>query len=464
MVEMMIGILLGMMLGIVSGSLVGSIGSILLGLVSGSVGGVLAGIVVSIGSSLVGSIIFGLVLGSVADIVGSTIFSTLDDPKIGTVIWSIGVVFGVVFGSLFNTGNMVFGLAVGGIGGIGASMGGIIGYYRILLYPVSGISALKAYLSSRKRPQEVFAFLEHSSVHSDERVYLPLPYLKRTLLIAYDEEPDKALAEIAFISAERPLQLRAARAAALEIALRDLETRKTLSEIAGASQRLNEILSQEAKLIDPQWVTPVARLSDASRDAMRFTMPIGRQARSMALEDIIANLRKIHPNVAFRNDQLNKRLGQVVEAWLDIARHEQERSKHAAQDIGKIDNPYKPGQVLAAHDPLFVGRDDLAQQLEYHLNKGSHRPTLLLNGERRMGKSSALLQLPYLLGSTYVPVFYNLQDPGIYARTTTFLGTLAGKISHEMSTRGIPVEQLAYTRLQELGQISDPSAYDVFDR
>ena len=306
--------------------------------------------------------------------------------------------------------------------------------------------------------------LQHSSLHWDELVYLPLPYLKRTLLIAYEQDAEKALAEIAFIAAERPQQLRAARTAALEIAMRDLETRKTFPEITEASQSLDKIFPQEAKLLDPRWATPITRLSDASRDAMRCTTSFGRQARSQALDDMVANLRKIYPNVAFRNQRMNGRLKQVIETWLAVARHEQEQLQHAAQDIGKIDNPYKPAKILSPHDSLFVGRRDLAQQLEYALNKGSRRPTLLLNGERRMGKSSVLLQLPYMLGSSYIPVFYNLQDPGIYEKTTTFLGTLASNIAHEMAARGMPVAELSYRDLRGAAQLNDSSAYATFER
>src|SRR5205807_2430516 len=104
------------------------------------------------------------------------------------------------------------------------------------------------------------------------------------------------------------------------------------------------------------------------------------------------------------------------------------------------------------------------QQLEYALSKGSRRPTLLLNGERRMGKTSTLKQLPVMLGSTYIPVFYSLQDPDIYEKTTTFLGTLAQGIADEMRNRGLPIGSLPYAALKEAVQINDPAAYNLFGR
>src|SRR6266704_6626577 len=175
----------------------------------------------------------------------------------------------------------------------------VLGYYRLPLYPASGLSGLRVYLDSRKNPPQVFTYLHRSSLYWDERVFLPLPYLKRTLLIAAEQNEEQALEEIAFIVAERPQQLGAARGASLAIAIRDLELRDSLHEIARASQRFAEILPHDAGLIDPRWVLPFARLNDASRDAARYCSPLGWQARRDALEDMLTNLKRVYPNTAF---------------------------------------------------------------------------------------------------------------------------------------------------------------------
>jgi hypothetical protein len=82
--------------------------------------------------------------------------------------------------------NRTLGCLVGGIawsgawlvtgGGKGAIGGGIevavaflasymFGYYRLLLYPASGFSAVKAYFSSLKNPSQVLFYLHHSSLY-----------------------------------------------------------------------------------------------------------------------------------------------------------------------------------------------------------------------------------------------------------------------------------------------------------
>lgn len=205
----------------------------------------------------------------------------------------------------------------------------------------------------------------------------------------------------------------------------------------------------------------LARLSDASRDAMRAISPIGLSNRRQALDDLQANLLKVQPHTAFRNQRLNARLAQVVENWRMVSQQEQERLAHMAQDAGNLANPYKPGQFLSLKDSLFVGRRNLAQELDGALSTGSRRPTFLLNGERRMGKTSALQQLPFLLGSSYVSAFYNLQQPGLYASTATFLGVLADGIARAMNARAMPVESLVYDSMRS--QQNDASIYSYFE-
>ncbi|MEO9029196.1 MAG: hypothetical protein ABI413_10295, partial [Ktedonobacteraceae bacterium] len=107
---------------------------------------------------------------------------------------------------------------------------------------------------------------------------------------------------------------------------------------------------------------------------------------------------------------------------------------------------------------------DLAKELEGALSLGSRRPTFLLNGERRMGKTSVLQQLPYVLGSTYISVFYNLQQPGLYASTTTFLGALATGMQLALESRGIPVEKLAYETRRDDNRSYDARIYRAFER
>jgi uncharacterized protein len=446
------GIIIGFAVGLALGFAVGFIADlafgIAVGLAFGFAAGIAAGLTDSFAAEIAAGLAFGLAFGLATGLATSL---------------ATGLVLGLAFGFI---GGLIFGLPFGFISGLTVGLvwglAYMAGYFRLPLFLASGPSAFRAYRYSHQNPPRVFDYLHRSSLYWDERVYLPLPFLKQTLLIGYYEAPKKVMEEIAFITAERPQQLRAARAVVLEIAMRDLEGRRTLEQIAGATQRIAELLSSETKLIDPRWILPVARLSDAGRDAMQAIAPIGLQGQRKALNSLQTNLRKIYPN-AFRDQLLNARLAQVVSRWQEIACLEQERLDRAAQDAGSIDNPYKPGQFLPLKDSLFVGRRSLAKELEGALSLESRRPTFLLNGERRMGKTSALQQLPYLLGSQYISVFYNLQQPGMYASVATFLGELANGIHREMNVRGMAVRELAYSALREIRRANDASSYRSFD-
>src|SRR5436189_6302074 len=121
---------------------------------------------------------------------------------------------------------------------------------------------------------------------------------------------------------------------------------------------------------------------------------------------MLTHLERIYPETAFPNTRLNALLGKVVFNWRAAAKYEQEKLEQGLEGVGQIDNPYNPGQVLKPHDPLFVGRRDIFRQLSESLSRGNRSPTFLLNGERRMGKSSTLKQLPNLPGAPYIAIVY----------------------------------------------------------
>lgn len=325
----------------------------------------------------------------------------------------------------------------------------LLGYSRLPFYPIIAFSIIKSYFMSKRNPELVFTFLHYSALYWDERGKLPLPCLKQMLLLAAQQNIPGTLQEFAFIIAERPYHLRTVLETSWEVALHNLESRSELTQIAQASLWLTEIFPQEIRLLAPSWFAPLKWINEASLDAARAISPIGRSARRKTLEKMVSNLQNLHPDTAFPYEALNKRLAEVTIRWIALAQQDLQELEQFRQDVDFMENPYNPGNALKPHDPLFVGRHDLVVQLERALSKESH-PTFFLNGERRLGKSSALMQLPYLLGSQYIPVFYDMQNPGIFATVPTLMGTIAEGISREMRTRGFPIDVLTYKMLHEV--------------
>jgi hypothetical protein len=76
---------------------------------------------------------------------------------------------------------------------------------------------------------------------------------------------------------------------------------------------------------------------------------------------------------------------------------------------------------------LFKGRRDLRDAVVHALLEGT-RPTLVLKGPRRMGKTSFLQQLPALLPGKTIPVFIDMQKPSLRTSDSAFLFGLSRAI------------------------------------
>ena len=344
----------------------------------------------------------------------------------------------------------------------------ILGYYRIPLYLINSLSMYQAYRASNRTPDTVFTELHHSALYWDEYLFLPLPYLKPILLLAarQDQYIEQVLKITEFIAVKQPRQITAARRAVLELLLRDLEKRQTLSEIVELSEQLANYLLIDAKPIDPEWLATFERLQDACRDAARYCslLPLSHIARYRSLENMLANLEKIYPDTVSQDVTITRRLQAIVQQWKTMATQERRLCVEQLEASGPILNPYTAGPALELHDRLFVGRRDLVRKLEEALSRENRRPTFFLYGERRMGKSSTLKQLPDLLGPRYIPVTYDLQRTGVCSSVATFLSTIAEGIYEAMNSRRIQVPRHDAERWQEVSKENEAMTYWYCDR
>ncbi|NIP84691.1 MAG: hypothetical protein GTO03_03695, partial [Planctomycetales bacterium] len=76
-----------------------------------------------------------------------------------------------------------------------------------------------------------------------------------------------------------------------------------------------------------------------------------------------------------------------------------------AAEFQPIPNPYAPGTPLSPGSPIFYGREDLFQFIAENMAGLARQNILVLIGQRRMGKTSFLRQLPARLGDEYLPVY-----------------------------------------------------------
>jgi hypothetical protein len=466
---------LGILAGLVIGFLTGTVGGYWAGFALGTIDPALRNADI-IGGSIAGLIVGGISGCLLAALLGMIVRRCIKGREeiVSTgirVSIAVAAVFGLALGISVGDYGVAYDTFVNGIYGglveeliVGAGFlfFYLISYYRLPLYPVSAYSAIQAYRSSKKQPGRTLYCLRHSSLHWDECVFLPLPYLKSMLLLASEESLDGTLEEIHFIVRERPQQRPAAQTAAYELALRELEQRTILRDIGQAHQRLTKLLPPEVRTLNSRAEKVFRYLNDASREAASYLAQIDKTDRYEALERMIHSLQAIHPSMAFSDAGLNQHLNTVVNQWSMLA----EQGKDTLQSISGrlyIENPYVPGNPLELGDPLFVGRNDIVQKLGQALQQ-KNRPTFLLTGERRMGKSSILKQLPVLLGPRYLPVFYDLQTPGMIASTAAFFATLAAGIEKQLRDRGLPVQKLERSQLDEAQRQDEITVYDLFDQ
>ncbi len=143
----------------------------------------------------------------------------------------------------------------------------------------------------------------------------------------------------------------------------------------------------------------------------------------------------------------------VVAVTLDYEDVGGKRSQTFKEKIGIIEetrrfadfyNPYEKGKPIRDRGSrIFFGREDvfadIARILDVDTQHFSGKSIVLLVGERRMGKTSVLLQLDYQLPSKYIPVFLDLQgfdDEG----NAAFLYWLGISLARVLKTKGFATE------------------------
>ncbi|MEZ4859667.1 MAG: hypothetical protein R3C14_00090 [Caldilineaceae bacterium] len=125
----------------------------------------------------------------------------------------------------------------------------------------------------------------------------------------------------------------------------------------------------------------------------------------------------------------------VFAQWTAILQVELAHQRTLGQ--GELINPYQYGNPLRPNRAdLFKGRNQLAEEI-VRLVLDYSRPTLVLHGPRRMGKSSFLLNLPRLLPSEILPIYLDIQDAAATNSEGDFCYSLARAMRNDSRIQGI---------------------------
>lgn len=124
-----------------------------------------------------------------------------------------------------------------------------------------------------------------------------------------------------------------------------------------------------------------------------------------------------------------------------------------------LDNPYIVGNPIQPDNTkVFVGRYDIAKSIISEIRKGGQKPSILLYGRRRMGKTSALLNINNLLidmrATNILPVYVSGQSVKFHTNIN-FCFYLAQAIVEKLRQAAINIDKLRHKKFLEKSKFSE---------
>jgi len=309
-------------------------------------------------------------------------------------------------------------------------------------------------------------WLRNLPPNTDEILWIPLPGHGRLLVAAFHEHVDDALAMLQQMRAlPYPGYRRALQWALLQIVADQLTQVRTIDNLVGVAHT-EHLLS---RLVPTFYQRDEAGLRlnttvQATGDELATLLPrllliadnVGR-SRDMTnpaliergLERCLTSLHTLQgqlPGLGLSSEQLT-RWQPIFSQWATVLHQVVEHQRTLSQ--GEIRNPFQTGNPLRPErKELFKGRTQFVGDLLRYVYDAS-RPTLVMHGPRRCGKSSFLLNLPRLLPSDVLPVYYSLQTPAATASTGDFCYGLVRAMGRDLRGQGVAVPEVPRSGFQK---------------
>ncbi|GBO55640.1 hypothetical protein APA_3791 [Pseudanabaena sp. lw0831] len=280
---------------------------------------------------------------------------------------------------------------------------------------------------------------------TSELLWLPLPNHDRLIITAFRQNPLEAIPIFQSIQ-KQPLYgfQQTIKNALPQLIADQLITVQTISELITTATPNHAILPllvpslYQTELVDPQSLN-VELLPTFQKYAQNTDAAL--QAGSIALRE--RGLERILDQLSTLNSQLSglvksksiPRWQNVIKQWQTIIQQELEQLQRQSQ--GEILNPFQYGNPLTRdRAQLFKGRSAFADQIVRQI-LDRNRPTIILHGPRRCGKSSFLLNLPRLLTSDVLPVYIDLQSQSASQSEADFCFTIVRAIHRDARSQQV---------------------------
>lgn len=316
----------------------------------------------------------------------------------------------------------------------------LMGLYSYVRLPVALIEVPLArwqYLQLLRRPEKVLPLLRRTPVYWDDLIFYPLPALDQFLLRALRADREAGLREAAFI-AQSFRQGWAANRARLTFTAEILAGCDGVPAIARAPAELEWLADETMKTLGQGTAEIVPRLlviASGVRGALNADNPYSRR---LGYREALDGLDMLRNRLLSLGAEAVVWWQPVIDRWQQVLLNDLEKTITAT--VTSTENPYQPGNPLPlTRKALFKGRQALREAVVNALLE-RNRPTLVLHGPRRMGKTSFLLQLPALLPGNTLPVFLDLQRPTATQNTAAFFYYIVRAISRDARPYRLTIE------------------------
>ena len=409
------GVAMGVALGIAAGVMLG----IARGMAFGVAVGVAYGLVLGVSFGLVSGVGFGLVLGVGLGMGLGVLFRGTG----GLLLRVEGSVTGsVVSGKVFV---VLFGLAWGVAMGVAGGVGWIISYFRLFFFPFQWV-LLRVLLLTSPKPEIVLKLCPH---RWDQVIWFPLWGLDRLALQVARQDLDSGLV-LAESMIQSLAQKKLGRKALANITAYVLAQSENLEALAQTNETITW-LPNDLSTIRPDLAEIYAGIS-GTYPSIPSLEEVDKDILGYRLElrSNLQNLDALQNRLGYLGREAEQRWSPVLSNIHTLLVSELEKTK-IDSGTTRVENPYQVGTPLhLTRKNLFRGRQQLRDEILQALRRRD-RPTLVLSGPRRMGKTSFLLQLPALLPGDTIPVFIDLQRPSTTNSDGAFLYTLARAIERD---------------------------------
>jgi hypothetical protein len=399
---------------------------LLLGLIGGIAGGFILGVPSGVGGAIALIMLWGVLVG-----VGGGVAMNAGNGMSATLT-AAGLTWLLVAGpdTLFSSAAL---LAVAT-----TLLAGLFSYVRLPVALVEVPLARWQYLRVLRRPEELFLQLHRSPIYWDDLIFYPLPALDQFLLKALRLDQAAGLREVAFVASSFQ-QGWAATRAQLSFATETLAGCSSPVMIAAAPEAL-DWLADEVMASLGQGVAEVMPRLLAIAAGVRTTLAADNPySRRLGYREALESLDTLQRRLPSLGEAVSGRWQPVVDRWQQVLLDELDNVSATTPSL-TTENPYQPGNPLQLNrKALFKGRQALREAVVNALLE-RHRPTLVLHGPRRMGKTSFLLQLPALLPGNTVPVFLDLQRPTTTQNTAAFFYSISRAISRDARPYRLRIE------------------------